>query len=109
MELKEIEALINDKLNSNREKIVISYYELKVKRNLENTELFGVLHIISEELEKRRYKTYRTGQKYTFNNKENIVESNELLVGIRWKYLYNWLIEHKKYIFANIEFDNKRL
>lgn len=83
MELKEIEALINDKLNSNREKIVISYYELKVKRNLENTELFGVLHIISEELEKRRYKTYRTGQKYTFNNKENIVESNELLVGIR--------------------------
>ena len=83
MELEEIERLINDKLNSNREKIVISYYELKVKRNLENTELFGVLHIISDELEKRGYKTYRTGQKYTFNNKETIVESNELLVGIR--------------------------
>lgn len=83
MELKEIEALINDKLNSNREKIVISYYELKVKRNLENTELFGVLHIISEELEKRGYKTYRTGQNYTFNDKKFIVESNELLVGIR--------------------------
>lgn len=83
MDLKEIEALIIDKLNTDREKVVISYYELKVKRNLENTELFGVLHIISEELEKRGYKTYRTGQKYIFNNKEIIVESNELLVGIR--------------------------
>ena len=83
MDLKEIERLINDKLNTDREKVVISYYELKVKRNLENTELFGVLHIISEELEKRGYKTYRTGQKYILNNKETIVESNELLVGIR--------------------------
>ena len=83
MELKEIEALINDKLNSNREKIVISYYELKVKRNLENTELFGVLHIISDELEKRGYKTYRTGQNYIFNDKKIIVESNELLIGIK--------------------------
>lgn len=83
MELKEIEALINDKLNTDREKVVISYYELKVKRNLENTELFGVLHIISEELEKRGYKTYRTGQKYILNNKETIVESNELLIGIK--------------------------
>lgn len=83
MDLKEIERLINDKLNTDREKVVISYYELKVKRNLENTELFGVLHIISEELEKRGYKTYRTGQKYIFNNKETIVESNELLIGIK--------------------------
>lgn len=83
MDLKEIERLINDKLNTDREKVVISYYELKVKRNLENTELFGVLHIISEELEKRGYKTYRTGQKYILNNKETIVESNELLIGIK--------------------------
>lgn len=83
MDLKEIERLIKDKLNNDSEKIVISYYELKVKRNLENTELFGVLHIISEELEKRGYKTYRTGQRYTLNNKDFIVESNELLVGIR--------------------------
>lgn len=83
MNLKEIELFINDKLNNDREKIVISYYELKIKRNLENTELFGVLHLISEELEKRGYKTYRTGQKYIFNNKKYTVESNELLIGIR--------------------------
>lgn len=83
MNLKEIEQLINDKLNNDSQKIVISYYELKIKRNLENTELFGVLHIISEELEKRGYKTYRTGQQYILNNKKYIVESNELLIGIR--------------------------
>ena len=70
-------------MNKNPNKVVVTYYELKVKRNMENTELFGVVHLISEELEKIGFKTYRTGQKYVFNNEENVVESNELLVGIR--------------------------
>ena len=85
MDEKEIYKLLDDKKKENKNKIVISFYELKIKRNLNNQDLFDALHSISEELVKNDYKVYRTDQKYLYNNKEYKVESNELMIGIKNK------------------------
>ena len=83
MDEKEIYKLLDDKKKENKDKIVISFYELKIKRNLNKQDTFDVLHTIGEELIRDNYKVYRTNQKYTYNNKDNIVESNELMIGIK--------------------------
>ena len=85
MDRKEIFKLLDDKIKQDENKVTISFYELKIKRNLNKQDMFDVLHTISEELIKNDYKVYRTDQKYTYNNKEYIVESNELMIGIKNK------------------------
>lgn len=80
---KEIYELLDQKIKQNEEKVTISFYELKIKRNLNKQDMFDVLHTISEELIKSNYKVYRTNQKYVYNNREYIVESNELMIGIK--------------------------
>ena len=83
MEEKEIISFLDEKRKQDESKIVISFYELKIKRNLKNQDLFDVLHIMSEELIKNDYKVYRTNQKYKYKNRECLVESNELMIGIK--------------------------
>ena len=83
MDEKDIYKLLDDKKKENKNKIVISFYELKIKRNLNKQDTFDALHTIGEELIKDNYKVYRTNQKYTYNNKDYIVESNELMIGIK--------------------------
>ena len=85
MEQNEIYKLLSDKIKEDENKVIISFYELKIKRNLNKQDTFDALHTISEELIKNNYKVYRTNQKYTYNNKEYIVESNELMIGIKNK------------------------
>ena len=85
MDEREIYKLIDEKIKQNENKVTISFYELKIKRNLNKQDMFDALHTISEELIKSDYKVYRTDQKYIYNNKEYIVESNELMIGIKNK------------------------
>ena len=65
MEQNEIYKLLSDKIKENENKVIISFYELKIKRNLNKQDTFDALH--------------------TYNNKEYIVESNELMIGIKNK------------------------
>lgn len=85
MDEKEIYQLLDEKMKQNKNKVTISFYELKIKRNLNKQDMFDTLHTISEELIKSDYKVYRTNQKYMYDNKEYIVESNELMIGIKNK------------------------
>lgn len=85
MDKKEVYNLLEEQYKKDKNKITISFYELKIKRNLNNQDLFDTLHSISEELVKNDYKVYRTDQKYLYNNKEYKVESNELMIGIKNK------------------------
>ena len=83
MSKDEIINLINEKINKDLNKIIITFYEMKIKRNLDNKELFSILPIMSEILEQNGYKIYRTGQNYVYKNKKCTVESNELMVAIK--------------------------
>ena len=83
MSLEEISKFIDNKIEQNYKKVVISFFELKVKRNLSDQELLSTTHLIATRLSNMGYNVYRTGQKYIYNKKEYIVESNEIIVAIK--------------------------
>ncbi len=83
MTLDEITQLIDNKIEQNDEKIVVSFYELKVKLNLSEDELNSTISLITIRLTNIGYRVYLTGQKYNYNNQDYIVESNELIVAVK--------------------------
>lgn len=85
MTLEFIENNINNKINKNEDFIKYTFYELRVKENLTEEEMYSFLSLAKTKLENIGYKVYRTGQKYFYDYQEKTVKSNELLVAIRNK------------------------
>ena len=83
MNLEEITEFVDNKIDKDSSKIVIGFYELKVKRNLTDADVLNALYLISTRLMNLGYKVYKTNEKYTFKDKEYEVQSNELLVAIK--------------------------
>lgn len=83
MNKQDITMLIDNKIKENREKVVFKFYEMKVEKNLTDKELLTTLNLISIRLNNLGYKVYRTGQKYNYKNQEFVVETNELMIGIK--------------------------
>ncbi len=83
MELDEITEFIDNKIKEDSNKVVVSFFELKVKRGLTNEILLSTTNLIAIKLSNMGYKVYRTGQKYIYENEEHIIESNVLLVAIK--------------------------
>ena len=83
MNKQDITNLIDNKIKENSEKVVFKFYEMKVERNLTEKELLAILNLISIRLNNLGYKVYRTGQKYDYKNQQFIVETNELMIGIK--------------------------
>ena len=83
MNLDEITEFIDNKIEQDSTKITIGVFELKVKRNLSDADVLNALYLISTRLMNLGYKVYKTNEKYTYKEKEYIVQSNELLIGIK--------------------------
>lgn len=83
MNLDEITEFVDNKIDKDSSKIVIGFYELKVKRNLTDADVLNALYLISTRLMNLGYKVYKTKEKYIYEEKEYEVQSNELLVAIK--------------------------
>lgn len=83
MNLDEITEFVDNKIDKDSSKIVIGFYELKVKRNLSDADVLNALYLISTRLMNLGYKVYKTKEKYMYQEKEYEVQSNELLVAIK--------------------------
>ncbi len=83
MTLPQITELIDEKIEKNNQKVVISFYELKVKENLSDNDLRSTMNLISIRLSNLGYRVYTTGEKYNYNGLNYIVERNELIVAIK--------------------------
>lgn len=83
MNLDYITDYLDRKINANSEYINISFFELRIKEKLNKNETDEFLKYAKIRLENLRYKVYLTGDKYLYNNKVNMVCSNELLVAIK--------------------------
>lgn len=83
MSLDEITEFIDNKIEKDSSKVVIGFYELKVKQNLTDEQVLKTLYLISTRLMNLGYKVYKTDEKYVYNQKEYVVQSNQLLVGIK--------------------------
>lgn len=78
-----IEITLKDKLNKDSYFIRYTFYELRVKLNLSEVELYHFLRLIKIKLKNLGYKVYVTGDKYIFNETNKQVEENELLIAIK--------------------------
>lgn len=83
MTLEFIDNNIDNKINKNADFIKYTFYELRVKENLSEGEMYSFLSLAKTKLENTGYKVYRTGQKYFYDYQEKQVNCNELLVAIK--------------------------
>ncbi len=83
MDLNKLNDIIEKKIENNENKIVFTYYEMRISQNLKESETLDAIHLISIKLENLGYKIYRTNQEYMVNNEKYIVNTNELLVAIK--------------------------
>lgn len=83
MTLLEIDKIINEKIEKNEQEIVFSFFELRIKENLNKEETSNFLVLAKTKLENLNYLVYKTGQSYLYNGEERIVEENQLLVALK--------------------------
>ena len=82
LNLQQIDLYLEDKLKKNKNCIVFTFYELRVKLDLTTEETYNFLHLVSTKLENNNYKIYRTGQEYFYKEKMK-VEDNQLMVAVK--------------------------
>lgn len=84
---KELKAFVINfielKEKENENYIRYSYYELKVKHDLNEKEIDEVLKISRDYFENKGYKVYFTNAEFEYQNARRKVESNELMIAIK--------------------------
>ncbi|MDO5556518.1 MAG: hypothetical protein Q4G09_08045 [Clostridia bacterium] len=85
MTMEYVNEFINEKINNNEDFIRFTFFELRIKENLNETDTLSLISLAAQRLENNNYKVFRTGQKYYYNYKEEIVKENELLIAIKQK------------------------
>lgn len=74
---------IEAKEKENENYIRYSYYELKIKHNLDEKQIDVVLSISRDYFENKGYQVYFTNAEFEYQNARRKVESNELMIAIR--------------------------
>ena len=82
LNLQQIDMYLENKLKQNKNCVIFTFYELRVKLNLSSEQMYNFLHLVSTKLENNNYQIYRTGQEYFYREKLR-VEDNQLLVAIK--------------------------
>ena len=78
-----IETTLTEKLYKNDNYIRYTYYELKVKYNLNEDDLDRFLILIRTKLENDNYNVYFTDAKFIYENSNRTVQPNEILIAIK--------------------------
>lgn len=90
MEEKKIIDLINytleEKMQHDESIIKYTFFELKIKHDLNEESLNEFLRFSRNKLENQDYNVYFTGGRYMYQGQEQIVEQNELMVAIKQVY-----------------------
>lgn len=76
---------INTKIEQSEDENFIRYtfYELKVKNNLNDEEIDRFLRINKDYFENKGYNVYFTGAKFVYKNANMTVQPNELMIAIK--------------------------
>ena len=82
MTKNELETFIKNKICTQKDFIVFTYYEIRVKMGMSESEMLSFLHIARHKLKNEGYSIYTTGQVYSLDGK-NIVQNNQLMVAIK--------------------------
>ena len=83
MTMQEITEFLDDKIKKNENEVIISFYEIRVKKNLSEIETDKFLELCKTRLENLGYQVFFTGAKFVFQNANRTVQPNELLIAIK--------------------------
>lgn len=83
MTMQEITNYLDNKINSNENIVIITFYEVRIKFNLSEEETQEFLRLCKTRLENLGYQTYFTGTRYEYKGITKEVQSNELMVAIK--------------------------
>ena len=83
MNLEFITDYINMKMNENQEILIFTFYELRLKHNLSESETKRFLELAQIRLENLGYKIYKTGEKFVYVDIVCTVKENELMVAVK--------------------------
>lgn len=78
-----IETTLNEKLKQNLSYIRYTFYELRVKYNLQENDTDRFLNLIRTKLENQNYTVYFTGARYKYKGGFQNVQANELMIAIK--------------------------
>lgn len=79
---KFVENFVNVKIAKNSDIIKFSYFEIKIKMNMDEVDIDRFLKCSKIILEDQGYQVYQLGEKYNFEGEQRKVEDNEFLVAI---------------------------
>lgn len=83
MTMQEITNYLDNKINSNENIVILTFYEVRIKFNLSEGETQEFLRLCKTRLENLGYQVYFTGAKYMYQGMNREVQSNELMVAIK--------------------------
>ena len=83
MDLEFVDNYITRKIEQNENYIVCTFYDLRVKYNLSESEVDDFLRLARTKLENLGYTVYFTGAKFIYENTYKTVQDNELLIAIK--------------------------
>ena len=79
---KFVENFVNVKITNNNDIVKFSYFEIKIKMNMDEEDIDRFLKCSKIILEDQGYQVYQLGEKYNFEGEQRKVEDNEFLVAI---------------------------
>ena len=79
---KFVENFVNVKITKNNDIVKFSYFEIKIKMNMDEVVIDRFLICSKIILEDQGYQVYQFGEKYNFEGEQRKVEDNEFLVAI---------------------------
>lgn len=79
---KFVENFVNVKIAKNSDIVKFSYFEIKIKMNMDEVDIDRFLKCSKIILEDQGYQVYQLGEKYNFEGDQRKVEDNEFLVAI---------------------------
>lgn len=83
LNLEKIDEYLEKKIMKNTNKIVCSYYEIKIILNVMKKDEMLFLEIARDKFYQNGYDVFFTNAKYFYDNMIQIVQSNEMLVAIK--------------------------
>ena len=83
MTLKFVEDYLQSKILNNENYIVCTFYDLRIRNNLDEEEVNEFLRLGRNKLENNGYSVFFNGEKFIYQNTNRIVQDNELLIAIK--------------------------
>lgn len=81
--LADITEYLDNKIEQNSQKLVFTFYELRIKMDLTPPTVEKFLRLSETRLINLGYKTYKPGEYYKYQGEEFVVKENELLLAIK--------------------------